>query len=102
VVTMVNPELTAYLLSNALVLVLGMALVGVSVAAYRRTDERAFATAAAGFACITLGSIVEAIYELGVRQSFALSSRELLITHAVEGVLVAIGLATLFYSLWRH
>ncbi|MEF8853105.1 MAG: hypothetical protein V5A44_03080 [Haloarculaceae archaeon] len=99
---MVNPELTAYLLSNALVLVLGTALVGVSVAAYRRTSERAFATAAAGFACITLGSVVEAVYELGVRRSFELTSRELLVTHAAEGVLVAVGLATLFYSLWRY
>lgn len=99
---MVDPELTAYLLSNALVLVLGTALVGVSLAAYRRAEEPTFAMAAAGFACLTLGSLVEAVYELGVRQSFALSSRELLATHAAEGLLVAVGLATLFYSLWRY
>jgi hypothetical protein len=99
---MVNPELTAYLLSNALVLVLGTALVGVSVAAYRRANEWPFATAAAGFACITLGSVVEAVYELGIRRTFELTTRELLVIHAVEGVLVAIGLAALFYSLWEY
>lgn len=99
---MVNPELTAYLLSNALVLLLGTALVVVSAAAYRRADEQSFATAAAGFACITLGSVVEAIFEVGVWRRFALTPRELLVIHAVEGSLVAIGLATLFYSLWRH
>lgn len=99
---MVNPELTAYLLSNALVLVLGSALVVVSATASRRANERTFATAAVGFACITLGSVVEAIFEVGVWRRFALTPRELLVIHAVEGVLVALGLATLFYSLWRY
>lgn len=100
--TVAGPELAAYLLSNALVLLLGTLLVGLSGAAYRRVGDRAFATAAAGFALVTFGSVVEAVYELGVRGSFDLATRELLAVHAVEGVLVALGLATLFYSLWRY
>lgn len=99
---MANPELLAYLLSNALVLVLGSALVVVSGAAYRRANEDTFAIAAVGFACITLGSVFEAIFEVGIWRRFALTPRELLVLHAVEGTFVALGLATLFYSLWRY
>lgn len=97
-----SPELWAYLLSNAVVLLLGGVMTALSGAAYRRADERAFAVASAGFALITFGSLVEAIYELGIRQSFALSTRELLALHAVEGAVVAVGLAALFYSLRRY
>lgn len=96
------PEFWAYLLSNALVLVLGGVLAVVSGAAYRRTRRRSFGVAAAGFALVTLGSIIEAVYELGIRQSFALGERELLALHAVEGLVIAVGLAALFYSLYEH
>lgn len=93
------PEFWAYLLSNGLVLVLGGVMVTLSAAAYRRAGRRSFAFASVGFGLVTLGSLVEAVYELGIRQSFALGERELLALHAVEGVVVAIGLAALFYSL---
>ncbi|SFS12240.1 hypothetical protein SAMN05216559_4048 [Halomicrobium zhouii] len=96
------PEFWAYLLSNALVLVLGGLLAGLSGAAYRRSGRRSLAVASAGFGLVTLGSVVEALYELGIRQSFALSERELLALHAVEGVVIACGLAVLFYSLRNY
>lgn len=96
------PELWAYLLSNALVVVLGAVLAGLSVAAYRRSGRRSFGVAGAGFALVTAGSVVEAAYELGVRQSFALTERELLTLHAVEGIVIALGLAALFYSLRKY
>lgn len=102
-VTVANPpELWAFLLSNASVLVLGGLLVGLSGAAYRRTGRRSFAIATVGFGLITFGSLVEAVYELGVRRSFALSEQELLALHAVEGIVIAVGLAALFYSLKRY
>lgn len=97
-----SPELTAYLLSNALVLLLGGALTVLSGVAYRRARERSFAIASAGFALVTLGSVVEAVYELWVRGGFSLSDRELLALHAVEGVIIALGLAGLFLSLRRY
>lgn len=96
------PEFWAYMLSNALVLLLGTTLMGLSAAAYRRSEQRPFALASVGFGAITLGSLIEAIYELGIRQSFALSERELLALHAVEGVVIAVGLAALFYSLRQY
>lgn len=95
-------EFWAYMLSNALVLLLGSVLAALSLAAYRRSNRRSFATAAVGFGLITFGSVVEAIYEVGVRRSFALGERELLALHAVEGLIVAVGLAALFYSLRSH
>ncbi|MFB6192073.1 MAG: hypothetical protein ABEI11_01990 [Haloarculaceae archaeon] len=93
------PEFWAYLLSNGLVLLLGGVLVSLSAAAYRRTARRPFAYASVGFGLLTAGSLVEAVYELGIRGSFALAERELLALHAVEGLIVAAGLAILFYSL---
>lgn len=96
------PEFWAYLLSNALVLVLGSVLVGVSGTAYRRTGRRSFATAAVGFALITLGSLIEAVYELGIHRSFAIDERTLLALHAFEGLVIAVGLAALFYSVWEY
>lgn len=97
-----TPELTAYLLSNALVLALGGALTVLSAVAYRRARERSFAIASVGFGLVTLGSVVEAVYELWVRGGFSLSGRELLALHAVEGVIIALGLAALFLSLRRY
>lgn len=96
------PEFWAYVLSNVLVLVLGTTLSGLSAAAYRRAGRTPFALAAVGFGAITLGSLIEAIYELGIRRSFALTERELLALHAIEGLVIAVGLATLFYSLRRY
>jgi hypothetical protein len=100
--TAATPEFAAYMLSNALVLVLGSVLTVLSAAAYRRAGEGSFGIASAGFALITLGSVVEAIYELGIRRSVDLTGRELLALHAVEGVIIALGLGALFLSLRRY
>ncbi|MFB6139486.1 MAG: hypothetical protein ABEJ26_03520 [Halosimplex sp.] len=97
-----TPELVAYLLSNALVLLLGSVLTVLSALAYRRAGEWSFGVASIGFGLVTFGSVVEAVYELGVRGSFSLSTRELLLLHAVEGTIIAVGLAALFASLRRY
>jgi hypothetical protein len=96
------PELLAFLASNLLVFVLGGSMATLSYRAYRRTGTPSFRTAAAGFALITAGSLVEAVYELGIRGTSDLGGRELLALHAVEGFLISLGLAGLFYSLWRY
>lgn len=97
------PEFWAFILSNALVLLLGAVLAGLSGLAYRREpSNRSFAWAATGFGVITVGALVEAIYELGIRGSYHLGGRELLVLHTVEGVLIALGLAALFYSVRRY
>jgi hypothetical protein len=95
------PEFYAFLLSNLLTLALGGAIAGLSYRAYRRAGEGTFRTAAVGFGLITLGSVGEGVYELGIR-GYDLSGRELLALHTVEGPVIAVGLATLFYSLTQY
>jgi hypothetical protein len=95
------PEFYAFLLSNLLTLALGGTITAVSLRAYRRTGRPTFRGAAVGFGLVTLGSIVEGVYEVGVR-GYELGGRELLALHTVEGLLIAAGLAALFYSVWRY
>lgn len=97
------PELWLFAASNLLVLAIGGALTALSIAAVRRSPENAaFQFAVLGFGAVTLGSLVEAIYEFGIRGSYHLGGRELLAIHSVEGLLVAAGLAALFYSLQQY
>jgi hypothetical protein len=96
------PEFWTFILSNLLVLLLGGVLAALSFRAYRRNGRRSFQWAAVGFGLVTFGSLVEAIYELGIRGSYELSGRELLALHTVEGVVIAFGLAVLFYSVKQY
>lgn len=97
------PEFWLFVASNLLVLLLGGVLTGLSVAALRRQPSNpAFRGAVVGFGAITLGTIVEGIYELGIRDSYYIGGRELLALHSVEGLLIALGLAALFYSLRQY
>lgn len=97
------PEFWTFIASNLLVLVLGGIMTALSYLAYRRTEDRpSLKWAVWGFGFITFGTLVEAIYELGIRGSYELGGRELLALHTVEGILIAIGLAALFYSLRQY
>ena len=97
------PEFWTFVLSNAIVGVLGVVLTGLSLLAYRRDPtKRTFVLAAAGFGAITLGSLAEAIYQLGIRRSYWLGGRELLALQTVEGLLIGTGLAVLFYAIRRY
>lgn len=96
------PELWAFVASNVFVLLVGGSMATLSYRAYRRTRTASFRIAAAGFALITVGALVEAVYELGIRGTYVLGGRELLTLHTVEGILIGLGLAGLFYSLHRH
>lgn len=93
------PELWAYLLSNLIVLVFGGAMTVLSLLAYRDSGNRSFRWASVGFGLITTGALAEGVYQLLVRGSYELPGRELLAIQTVEGVLIALGLATLFHSL---
>lgn len=96
------PELWTFVISNVVVFVLGGALTALSYRAYRRLDRPPLRTAAVGFGVITLGTLVEAVYELGIRGSYHLTGREMLALHTVEGAFIAAGLAALFYSLLNY
>lgn len=96
-------EFWTFLASNLVVLGFGGVLTWLSLLAYRRNPEtRAFGVASFGFGAITVGSLVEAVYELGVRGSYELGGRELLALHSIEGLLIAVGLASLFYSIRQY
>lgn len=97
------PEFWIFLLSNVAILLVGGAMTALSYGAFHRHREKSsFRNAAAGFGLITVGSLVEVIYELGIRGSYDLGGRELLVLHTVEGFLIALGLATLFYSIRNY
>lgn len=96
------PEFWAFVASNLFVFGSGAILTVLSFRAYRRSNTTAFRTASAGFALITVGALVEAVYEVGIRGSYHLGGRELLMLHTVEGVLIGAGLMGLFYSLKRY
>lgn len=92
------PEFWAFVLSNLIVLTLGGVLTLLSYRTYRRNDRRSLRLATVGFAAITAGALVEAVYQLGIRGTYELGGRELLAVQTIEGVLIAVGLAALFYS----
>lgn len=96
------PEFWTFVASNVFVFVLGSGLTVLSLAAYRRRGRPALGFAVAGFAVVTVGTLVEAVYEIAIRGSYELTGRELLALHTVESVLVGIGLAALFYSIVRY
>lgn len=92
-------ELWVFVVSNAIVLAFGGGITLLSLRAYRRTGNASFHGAAVGFGLITAGSLLEAVYQLVLRRSYELPGRELLVLQTVEGLLIALGLAALFYSL---
>lgn len=96
------PELWTFIASNVLILLTGGLMTVLSLLAYRRSRERSFGTAMAGFGLITVGGVFDVIYELGVRNTYELPGRELLALHTVQGVLIAAGLAALYFSLRRY
>lgn len=96
------PELWTFIASNVLILCTGGVMTALSLSAYRRSRERSFGIAVIGFGLITVGGIADIVYELGIRQSYDLGGRELLALHTVQGVIIALGLAALFYSLREH
>lgn len=96
------PEFWLFVLSNLLVLITGGALTALSYRAYRRMDHEPLRGAVVGFGLITLGALVEAVYELGIRGSYELSGRELLALHTVEGVIITLGLVTVFYAVTKY
>lgn len=100
-----TPEIWTFTISNVLTLVLGTVLTTVAYRAYRREGLRAFLIATAGFAFITVGTITEMVFEFVVNDVLSGGAtafgRELFVIRTAEGVLIAIGLLLLIYSLQR-
>lgn len=87
---------------NILTLLFGGILSFLSYRVYTRRRAESFKIATFGFVIITIGSIIEAVYEIGIRRSFDLSGQELIILHSLESLFLAIGLGLLFYSIVQN
>jgi len=95
-------EFYAFVFANLGVLALGSMLALLSLAAHRRSGTPSLRIAAVGFGLIALGSVLDAVYELGVGGSFQISGRELMLLHTSQTILVGVGLAVLFLALRRY
>lgn len=97
------PELWAFVLANLFVFGFGATLTTLSFYAYRVHERRSsFLLSTVGFGVLTIGGIVEPLYQLGLKGDYLISGRELLVLQTIEGVFVAIGLGFLFYSIYIH
>lgn len=97
------PELWTFALANLFVFAFGAVLTALSYYAYRANDRRpSFRTSTVGFGVLTLGGVVEPLYQLGLKGDYHLSGREMLALQTIEGVFVALGLGLLFYSIYVH
>lgn len=97
------PELWTFLFANLFVFGFGATLTTLSYYAYRVNNRRpSFRLSTIGFGVLTLGGIVEPVYQLGLRGDYSISGRELLALQSLEGAFVAVGLGLLFYSIYIH
>lgn len=100
-----NPELWAFVLANIGLFVISSVLAGVSYVAHRQSDgQGSYRIAAVGFGFVSLGGLVEPVYQLLVRDgsTVTVTGTELLWLQTGEGVLIAGGLGLLFYAITHH
>lgn len=96
------PEFWAFLVANSLLFLAGGVLTALSYRAYLRVREHTFRIAAGGFALITLGGLMDLIYQVGIRQDYHLGGKETLALQTAGSLVIAGGLVVLFYSLSQH
>jgi hypothetical protein len=83
-------------------LLASLALVVLSVSAYRRSRHRSFTSAAVGFGLVTIGLSIEIVYQLFVRGPYLLGGGEVVGLQTAERFVVAAGLLVLLYSIVRY
>ncbi len=97
-----SPEFLGFILSNIVLLFVGGALTAISYLAYRRDPTRSLFSASAGFGLITVGMLVEGVYEIGFEHPRLLTAVEILRLQILEKVVVIVGLCAVLYSLVRY
>jgi predicted cobalt transporter CbtA len=98
-----SPELWMFFIAHFLLFGVGALLIGFSYLAYRASGRSwTFGLSTAGFVFVTFGGILEPMYELTFKSAHNLYGRELLALQTAEGTLISIGLALLFYSIYRY
>jgi len=97
------PELWMFFIAHFLLFGVGALLTGFSYLAYRASGRSwTFGLSTIGFVFVTLGGVLEPMYELTVKGAYSLYGRELLLLQTAEGLLISIGLGLLFYSVYRY
>lgn len=96
------PEFWAFILANSLLFVAGGTLTALSYRAYRRMQQYTLGLASAGFALITLGGLLELVYQLGIRRDYHLGGRESLALQTAESLVITAGLVVIFYGVSRY
>ena len=96
------PEFWSFLVANSLLFIAGGSLTALSYRAYLRVQQDSLRLAAEGFALITLGGLLDIIYQLGVRQDYNLGARESLALQTLDSLVITAGLVVIFYALSRY
>jgi hypothetical protein len=97
------PELWTFIIANVIGSALALLMTLLSFLAFRATDRsQSFRSATIGFGLLTLGTMVEPMYQLIWRGDYNLSGRELLGLQSVEAMLLGLGFGVLFYSIYVH
>lgn len=95
-------EFWAFVVVNSILFVAGSVLTGLSYRAYLRVRQDTLRLAAGGFGLITLGGLLELIYQIGIRQDYHLSGRELLALQTFESSIITFGLLVIFYAISNY
>lgn len=97
------PEVWLFTVINLLTFALGLLLTVIAFQAYRREGIRTFLLVSAGFSFVTIGTIIEMVYEFGVNDALDTGltafGRELYLLRTVEGLFITLGLLLFVYSL---
>jgi hypothetical protein len=96
------PELWAFVVVNSVLFVAGGTLTGLSYRAYLRVHERALRLASIGFGFITVGGLLEVVYQFGIRRDYHLAGRESLALQTTESMIITIGLVIIFYAVTQY
>jgi hypothetical protein len=96
------PELWAFLLVSSLLFLAGGVLTALSYRAFLRLREPTLRLASVGFGLVTIGGLLELVYQFGYRQDYHLAGRELLALQTVESLTITAGLVVIFYALSRY
>lgn len=95
-------EFWTFVVTTVFVLLLGGTMTVLSYLAYRREDKRSLWVAGFGFGLVTTAGVIAAVYQLGIKRSYALSGRELLSLQTIEGIVLTLGLLALIYSITKY
>lgn len=82
---------------------LGVIITGLSYHAYQAGDnDSSLRNATVGFGFITLGIVIEPLYQLGIEGTHVFASEQNITLQLVEAAVFSTGLLILFFSIYRY